>query len=295
MNGAAMAVESGFEATFAYHLLRAALDTFQRNLAELQPHERSRVEDIAAKSQHIESLVLASDEARDLFVLPQDIEQAFASVRGRYADGEEFTDDLLRNGLDETGLREALRRELLFDGVMQRIGARAAMVNDLDIRLFYEMHRERFSLAEKRLARHILITRNDAYPENTAPVAYARARELADRLAAKPKRFDSAARQHSECPTALEGGRLGLVSRGQLYPELDRVLFSMAQGSVSDVVESEVGYHVLLCERVQPRRDVPLSKARDGIHEILVQRKQRNCQKAWLGELRRAADAREVS
>ena len=282
-------------AGYAYHLLRAALDTYSRNLAQLQPGELDKVRQLARKSFEIESLVLESAEARDVYVSPDEVERAFARVAERYTDAEELGEDLRRNGLDEAALREALRRELMFDSVMERVGARSVAVNDLDVRLFYELHRERFVVPERRVARHILVTVNQDYPENAPEAALARIRGLAGKLRGRENRFASLARRHSECPTALEGGKLGTVTQGQLYPELDAVLFRLAEGELSDVVESELGLHLLLCERIEAGRDVPLAKARDGIRQILEQRKRRNCQKAWLGELRRAADARAVS
>lgn len=287
--------DSSENASHTYHMLRAALETYQRNLADLQPSELDRVRAVASKSYEIESLVLASDEATDVIVPGADVDRAFAEVAARYADSDELFDDLHRNGLDEAALRESLRRELLFDSVMQRVGARHARVNDIDVRLFYEMHRERFSQPEKRSARHILMTINPDYVENTAIAARTRMDEIAAKLKKRSNRFASLARRHSECPTALDGGKLGVVARGQLYPELDAALFNLREGGISDVVETEVGLHIVMCEKIEPQRDIPLSKAWDGIIDVLANRKRRNCQKAWLGELRRAADSREVS
>ena len=75
------------------------------------------------------------------------------------------------------------------------------------------------------------------------------------------------------------------VSRGQLYAALDAMLFSMQEQQISPIVETELGLHLLLCERIKPGRQVPLSKAAPRIHEILQERQRRNCQKAWLARL----------
>jgi peptidyl-prolyl cis-trans isomerase C len=278
-----------------YHMLRAALDTYQRNLAELGPDELAEVRRIADKSYEIESLVVESEEARDILITAEEVERAFEAIASRYTDRGELAEDLQHNGLDEELLRASLRRELLFDAVMQRVGARTVEVGELDILLYYEMNRDRFSFSEKRTARHILITVNPSYPDNTPETALARIEELAERLQMRPNRFASLARRHSECPSAMEGGKLGTLTRGQLYPELDAVLFGLDAGQVSDVVESELGFHVLLCERIEPAGQIPITKAREGIRQLLEKRKRRNCQKAWLGQLRRASDTRRLS
>lgn len=278
---------------YRYHLLRAANERFKGDLAGLGEAEREAVERQANRTLEIENLVLASPEARQVLIPPERVEAAVAEVRGRYVDPDAFYLDLERNGLDSEGLAAALRRELVFDAVMQLVAAHHAQVDEIDERLFYELHRERFTSAERRAARHILITVNDAFDENRREVARARIERLMDKLAGRPeaiaRRFATLARKHSECPTALDGGRLGEVGRGGLYPELDALLFGLAEGQVGGPVESELGFHLVLCERILRGHTLPFSKVREQIRDVLIERRRRNCQKAWLGELRRGA------
>ena len=84
----------------------------------------------------------------------------------------------------------------------------------------------------------------------------------------------------------MKDGLLGDVHRGVLYPELDAVLFSMQEGSVSEVIESEIGFHVLLCEKIKPGKITPRVKAEKRIREIMQERARHACQKAWLQQLK---------
>jgi peptidyl-prolyl cis-trans isomerase C len=229
--------------------------------------------------------VLASPDAEDVVVADADVDAALSAVAARYHDMATFDHDLAVNGLDRAVLRRALHRELRFDNVMQRVGARAAAVSDIDVRLFYEVHHERFTQPETRSARHILVTVNDDYAENTRPAALARLQTLADKLNGRGKRFAELAQRHSECPTAMQGGSLGRVRRGMLYPALDKMLFGMAPGEISPIVESDVGFHLLLCETVHPAKRLPLRRAAARIRATLEERRRRNCQKAWLATL----------
>ena len=282
------AVSEEVHPSYGYHLLKVSLTSFRKNPAQLDSGELSQARRKADSAYELESLVLATPEARDVVIADAQLDAAIAEVAGRYGSAEEFEQDLLGNGLDEATLRDALHRELIFDGVMQKVGASHADVNDLDVHLFYEMHRDRFEQPERRGARHILITINPDYIENTKSAALARAEKIVKKLGGKNNRFASLARKHSECPTALEGGKLGTVTRGQLFPELDAELFEMREGGISRVVESEIGFHVLWCEKITPAKSIPLSKARPRIQQILEERKRRNCQKNWLADLRRS-------
>jgi len=275
--------------SFKYHLLRAALSAGLSGTAGLDANQLSNVTRRADKSFDLESLVLASDEAGELVIAGAHLDAAVAEVGSRYPDRESFLSDLAGNGLDEETLRLALQRELIFDAVMQRVAARRPAVTDVDERLFYELHKARFTQPERRTARHILITVNDDFSENGPVAARARIEQLADKLRGHANRFPSLARKHSECPTAMEDGRLGTVPRGRLYPELDAALFSIPAGAISGPVETELGFHLVWCEKVREARSQPFSKVRPRIRQALEDRAGRNCQKAWINALRRAA------
>jgi peptidyl-prolyl cis-trans isomerase C len=270
---------------FNYHLLRNALEEFSRNPAALDAQQYRRVLDRATRSYRLESRVLAAPEARGLLIPEAQLNAAVAEVASRYADDEELAADLAANGLDPLVLKRALWRELMFDAVMQRVGSKAADVNEIDLRLFYEMHRDRFETPERRTARHILISINADFADNTRAAARARVERLAGHLKGRRQRFQDLARRHSECPTAMEGGLLGELKRGVLYPELDAVLFGMGEGEVSGIVESEMGFHILACEKIESARQIPFAVAAEKIRDILQQRRRRNCQKAWLATL----------
>jgi peptidyl-prolyl cis-trans isomerase C len=272
---------------FSYHMLRNALNSFKKNLVQLNPAEYDQVFRSATKSFDIESLVIASKEAEGIVISEEQLNGSVSEVATRYENRDEFLKDLKNNGLDEEGLRSALYRELLFDGVMQRVAACAATVNELDINLFYEMHHERFQTPESRTARHILITINPDFPENKPQAALDRMNQLVEKLAGRINRFDDFARRYSECPTAMDGGRLGEVVRGQLYESLDAELFKLQERQISQILESDMGLHLLYCEKIKPAKRIPISKAAPRITEILQDRQRRNCQKSWLKSLQK--------
>lgn len=287
---AAVEIENNVPAEFSYHLLRNALDQFGRNLSDLDPSQYQQVQHKAARSFELESLVLGSDEAKGLVISQSQLDASVDEVASRYTNDEEFEQDLEANGLSKEVLRRALQRELMFDSVMQKVASKSADVNDIDMRLFYEMHSDRFESPETRVARHILITINDDYIENTRQAALKRMDAMLNKLNGRINRFQDMAKRFSECPTAMEGGKLGEVRRGVLYPELDAVLFNMYEGEISQIVESEVGFHVLYCEKIKPGKRLPYTKAAPKILEILQDRRMRNCQKSWLAELQQMSN-----
>jgi peptidyl-prolyl cis-trans isomerase C len=274
---------------FSYHLLRNALNDYGKNLVQLEPDEYGQVLQKATQSYELESLAIAAPETKDIVIPDEQLSWSVANIAARYDSREEYLRDLEANGLDETGLRYSLYRELMFDAVMQLVASGSAAVSDAEVQQFYEAHPERFEQPELRSARHILITVNPEFAENTKDAAMGRMQQVAEKLNATSEDFAELAKCHSECPTAMEGGELGELKQGQLYPELDAALFSMQEGEISEIIESEMGFHILLCEKIRPGKHISFAEAEPKIRSSLEERSRHSRQKEWLAELRSKA------
>jgi len=58
--------------------------------------------------------------------------------------------------------------------------------------------------------------------------------------------FESMARMYSEDPgSAMKGGELGDFSRGVMYPEFEAAAFSLQPNTISPLIETEAGYHII--------------------------------------------------
>lgn len=271
--------------TLGYRMLRVASEQYGRAPSALDGEELSKVTQIAKKEQLIEQAVLMSEEARQVVVPESQVEEALSQVVSRYEDEDKLHEDLAQNNLDIDELRSALARELRVDAVMDFVSRSVEEVDDTEVSLFFYLHPDQFQRPETRSARHILITVNDQFSENSLEVAQRRLRVIRERVLKTPHRFKEQALKHSECPTALEEGKLGRVKKGMLYPELDSVLFQMKEGDISGIVESPVGLHILLCESIHPEEVLSFDEVKPQLKEQLTQRERSRFQKQWLKSL----------
>ncbi|NQZ21238.1 MAG: peptidylprolyl isomerase [Colwellia sp.] len=57
--------------------------------------------------------------------------------------------------------------------------------------------------------------------------------------------FATVAKDHSNCPSKMQGGDLGTFGRGQMVPEFDEVVFTAELNTVQGPVKTQFGYHLL--------------------------------------------------
>jgi len=273
----------------AYATLRTALAAFGKPPQELTAEESASVQERVSRELAMRDAVLTSEEAASVTVNKGEIDASLQELEERYENREAFLQALARNGLNRQRLREAIAAELKVDAVLAFVDAEAPSVSDDEVRAYYDGHRERFVYPETRDVRHILVTINEEIVDNCRESALKRISQIAWRLKRRPGRFGEQAMKHSECPTALQEGRLGRVPRGKLFPELDAMLFAMQEGEISAPVESELGYHLLYCEKIHPGGEMSFAEAAPRIRNMLEKLSARAYQQAWVAARMRQA------
>ncbi|MDR0378840.1 MAG: SurA N-terminal domain-containing protein [Candidatus Accumulibacter sp.] len=150
---------------------------------------------------------------------------------------------------------------LSLDDLMSRV-----MVSDAEIRSWYDDHLDRYRQPEERRASHILIIPDEADREK----AKAQAEELLKDARQNPSRFAELAQKHSRDPGSAEkGGDLGFFGRGMMVEPFDDAVFSLKKGDISDVVESDFGYHIIRLTDIREAKQRPFSEVRAEIGDEL--------------------------
>lgn len=273
------------EATNRYRLLRVALEHFKCEPTALTDEQHQQALRIVNNQVQIERMVLRSSEAAGVIVSDAQIEEALERIAAQHDDPSAMDQALTELGMDKDQLRQMLHAELRMENVLERICADLPPITDAEIQDYYQTNIERFTRPPSRRTRHILVTINPDYPENTREAARTRIEAIAHRLEGKIQNFEKQAAKYSECPTAMEGGLLGEVTPGKLYPELDSYLFQMQAGQVSPVLESPIGFHLLLCEQITPGGASSLEEVQPRLLDWLQSRQRQIRQREWLKAL----------
>ncbi len=269
-----------------YIELKLSWELYKKAPEALAEPERQRLDEVARRQARIEHSILRSPLAAQVIVPQATRNTRLAEIRGRYDDESTYRHDLAAIGLDENTLALAVERDLLVEAILEKVAADVPAVSTVDAEIYYRLHPAAFDRPEARRLRHILITF-----EHRAGRAIAR--ETLEKLrltVGSSDDFATAALRHSQCPTALEGGLLGVVKRQQLYPELEPAAFALQENEISAVLESPIGLHILRCDEIFPSGPLPFAEVRERIIERLTDKRRQEAQRTWLRSLQGKRD-----
>ena len=141
-----------------------------------------------------------------------------------------------------------------------------------DLRKYYAENLSRYTAAEERRVRHILINAaKDAAPD-VKQKAKARAEALLAEVRKTPASFAEVAKKNSEDPgSAANGGDLDFFGRGAMVKPFEDAAFAMKPGETSNLIETDFGYHVLRLEAVRGGDKKPFDAVRATIEDEVRQ------------------------
>ncbi|MGK6307652.1 peptidylprolyl isomerase [Variovorax sp. DT-64] len=141
-------------------------------------------------------------------------------------------------------------------------------VNEADVRTYYEQNRERLGTKEERRASHILISVPSGAPAAEREKAREKAQGLLAEVKKAPGSFAEIARKNSQDPGSAEkGGDLDFVTRGAMVKPFEDAMFALKKGEISDLVETEFGYHIIQLNDIKPGAVPPFEQVRAKIED----------------------------
>ena len=214
-------------------------------------------------------------------------ELQFQNMRSQFPTDEAWQEALDANNTDEDELRFQIDRNNVIQQVITTALATVGPVEAAEIQAFYDENPSYFQNGEQVAARHILISTEGLAPEEKAE-ALGRAEAVRAELLAGAD-FAAVAQEKSEGPSGPRGGDLGMFGRGQMVAPFEEAAFALVPGEISEVVETQFGYHIIqVTERVEAEI-TPLEEVRPSIEQYLAQEKQAAALEAYVAELRESA------
>ena len=146
------------------------------------------------------------------------------------------------------------------------------VLNEDDLRTYYKENVDRMAGKEERRASHILITAAKDAPAADREKAKARAAELLAQARKSPGSFAELAKKNSQDPgSATQGGDLGFFARGAMVKPFEDAAYALNKGDISEVVESDFGYHIIQLTDIKAPRKPSFEELRASMEADLKQ------------------------
>jgi peptidyl-prolyl cis-trans isomerase C len=225
-------------------------------------------------------------KARSITVPDAEVDANLAEMKKQFPNDAEFQKALASRGMTPDKLRADAKVDMAINKLMETAVANLPEATDAQVREFYDKNPDKFKQDEAVRASHILIRldpKADAATKKTA-------RDKAEGLAKQAKGgadFAKLARENSADGSAANGGDLNFMSRGQTVANFDKALFSMEPGQISDVVETEFGYHIIKVTEKKAASTVPFEQVSPRIRDFLTEQNKQTKAQAFIEELKK--------
>ncbi|MEA3514730.1 MAG: peptidylprolyl isomerase [Nanoarchaeota archaeon] len=171
----------------------------------------------------------------------------------------------------------AYRTQLYIQRLLEKSVWSGIEVSDKEVQDYYDNNINQFKEGEQVRASHILVE-----TESEAENILSQIRSGSD--------FEELAQEHSTCPSSEEGGDLGYFAHGSMVPEFEEVAFALKVGEISDVVETQFGYHIIKLTSKKEGGTSGFDEVKDELTQQLMIGKQRAAEEVYINQLKDMAE-----
>lgn len=234
----------------------------------------------------MERLLVQEAENQDISISDEEKDEFFDEQIENIMTQNQMSEEDLLNALQQQGIESLeMFKEVFMDeneqmmlinelqsGVIESVD-----VSDDEIQEYYDDNNEEFNREEEIEASHILVE-----TEEEAEEVLAQLNEGAD--------FAEMASEYSIDGSAQQGGNLGRFAKGRMVAEFEDAAFDLEKGELSDIIETEFGYHIIKVTNKYEAGEISFEDAKEDIENNLYQQKEMDKFNEYLEELEENAD-----
>jgi len=201
-----------------------------------------------------------------------EVDERVAALKKRFPSEKDFTDTLVKMALTEPELKSQFTQDMAIKKLIEQEVAGKVTVSDAETKTYYDSNPDLFKTAETVRASHILIKVDPKAGDADKTKAREKVAAVQTRIQ-KGEDFAVVAKEVSECPSGANGGDLDYFQRGQMVGPFEEAAFKLKPGEVSDIVESQFGYHLIKVADKKPAETKTYDQVKDELGQYLKQQK----------------------
>jgi Parvulin-like peptidyl-prolyl isomerase len=229
-------------------------------------------------------LVLQEAKKRHIGCDSVKVETTFAGISKQFPDAVTMKNELARMGQTEQTLRGQIKDGLTVDSLMKMLFKKSDTATVLECKTYYEGNQAQFA-SEKRIraSQILLLVKKEMNADQKKTVSDKAKKILAELRTGKD--FGACAKKYSQDPNASTGGDIGWFKKGDIKPEFERVAMSLKLNEISDVFETDVGFHIIKKTSEESLPPKSFDEVRPQIKNVIELKKHNDVVKQFVDSL----------
>jgi peptidyl-prolyl cis-trans isomerase C len=231
-------------------------------------------------------VLVQETRARNVAIPDAEVDARIGQIRGQFPSEADFTQMLAQRKLTLEQVKSDARQDMAISKLIEGEIASKVAVKPEQVTDFYTKNPDQFKQGDSVRASHILIS----VPKGADTATKAQARAKAEQVLKDVKAggdFAALAKQHSADPgSAANGGDLGFFQQGQMVGPFNDVAFGLPPGAISDLVETDFGFHIIKVAEKKAGRTIPLEEVRPQVEQYLEERNRQEQTEAFVNGLK---------
>lgn len=197
-----------------------------------------------------------------------------------------FLKSLDREGNSLESVKRDIRNQIMRMRLLRREIKAKIVVSDEEIGEYYNKNRQNYEGKEAVRIKQILLL----LPPKANKTMRMKVKDQTNNLRKRIKNgepFELLAVKYSQGPEAKQGGEVGFIERGVIIPEVESIAFSLLVGQVSEVIESSLGFHIVMVVDKRGAGLKPIATAREEIKAKIEDEKLDKRYEEWITSIRK--------
>jgi peptidyl-prolyl cis-trans isomerase C len=234
-------------------------------------------------------LLFQESQKTGIHIEEEVIQDQLEAVKKRFPNQEEFEKALKPMKLTENDVKSQIGRALAIRELINKQIIQKIMIPDQESRIFYDTHPEAFKQPEEVRASHILAEVKPNAEKSEKSKAMEKIKKVQKQLG-EGDGFAELAKKYSDGPSKTKGGDLGYFKRGQMVKPFEDTAFALEPNQVSDIVETDFGYHLIKVLDKRPKGVLPYEEVAQRINAYLAKEKEKKEINVYLEGLKKSAE-----
>jgi parvulin-like peptidyl-prolyl isomerase len=194
----------------------------------------------------IKELIYQEAQKRKIEVSNKEIDKTIEEIADKLGGKAKLESTMTLNNVKMEDLKNNIKLDILTKKLVENVAGEIKPA-EKELKAFYDKNKEsKFSNPDLVRASHILISTPDMTNKTEVKTAQAKAEKILAEVKAHPEKFSEIAQKNSDDPGSAEkGGDLSFFKKGDMVPEFSKVAFSLKPGTVSEIVKTQYGFHII--------------------------------------------------